>query len=205
MNEHDLTQDQREALQEVTNIGMGQAGAALANLLGTFVALSIPRIHLLQASELGDALRNMVGHSGEVTAVRQSFQSDISGEAIVIYGPSGCQELWDLMGYDQSQGDRVAERELLFDVANVLIGACVCSVFEILGRTLNFSPPSLIGEKVPVDYLLQKGTLSWGMALLVEVNFSLEDRQFTAHLVTLMAEASIPQMKFALDSFVESL
>ena len=207
MNEHELTQDQREALQEVTNIGMGQAGAALANLLGTFVALSIPRIHLLQAAELGDALRNMVGHNGEVTAVRQSFQSDISGEAIVIYGPAGCRELWDLMGYDQTQDDRdtVAERELLFDVANVLIGACVCSVFEILGRTLNFSRPTLIGEKVPVDYLLQKGTLPWGMALLVEVNFSLENRQFTAHLVTLMAEESIPQMKFALDSFVESL
>jgi len=207
MSEIQLTQDQRDALQEVTNIGMGQAGAALADLLGAFVTLSVPRIQLVEVSELGKSLRTMVGDHREVTAVRQSFQSDISGEAVVIYGPNGCKELWDLMGYEQdaSEEESRAERELLFDVANVLIGACVCSVFELLGRSLSFSQPSLIGQNVPIDYLLQRETLPWGMALLVEVNFSLENRQFTAHLVTLMAETSIQPLKDALDHFVENL
>jgi len=207
MNNLQLTDDQREALQEVTNIGMGQAGAALAALLDTFVTLSVPRIQLVEVAELSKSLRVMVHDAQDVTAVRQSFQSDISGEAIVIYGPEGCRELWDLMGYEPSDDapGTSTERELLFDVANVLVGACVCSVFELLGRSLSFSRPTLIGEKVPLDYLLQQGTLPWGMALLVEVNFSLEKRQFTAHLVTLMAEDSIRQMKAALDHFVANL
>ncbi len=207
MSDFQLTEDQRDALQEVTNIGMGQAGAALAALLDTFVVLSIPRIQFVQVTELGKALRTMVTENVEITAVRQSFQSDIRGEAIIIYGPDGCKQLWDLMGYEQiaAEGNISTERELLFEVANVLIGACVCSVFEQLGRSLSFSFPTLIGEKIPIDYLLQQNALSWSMALLVEVNFSLKDRQFTAHLVTLMAEDSIEQMKMALDHFVANL
>ena len=32
-----LSEDQRDALQELTNIGMGQAGASVAAVLGEFV------------------------------------------------------------------------------------------------------------------------------------------------------------------------
>ena len=37
-----LTEEQRDCLQEVTNVAMGQAGDNLARLLDTFVILSIP-------------------------------------------------------------------------------------------------------------------------------------------------------------------
>ena len=39
-----LSQDQKDALQEIANIGMGQAGASIARVLDEFVQLSIPRI-----------------------------------------------------------------------------------------------------------------------------------------------------------------
>ncbi|MFZ5511777.1 MAG: chemotaxis protein CheC [Pseudomonadota bacterium] len=201
-----LSEDQRDALQEVANIGMGQAGSALAQLLDTFVALSVPRIQLVRVTELGKALADMVDSASPVTAVRQSFQCDIRGEAIVIYGREGTSQLWDLMGYEATdEPDAAAERELLVDVANVLVGACICNVFEQLGRSLSFSKPTVIGENVPVEYLLQPSALSWKVALLVEVNFSLRDRQFTSHLLTLMPEESIQQMKRALDHFLANL
>ena len=202
-----LTQDQRDALQEVANIGMGQAGAALADVLDTMVTLSVPRIQVLDVSGLAEALAAMVGGSQEVTAVRQSFWCDIRGEAIVVYGRAGCKDLWDLMGYDQGDQsqDAAAERELLFDVANVLVGACFCSVFEQLGRSLSFSPPSLIAANVPIESVLQPSSLPWRAALLVEVNFRLENREFTCHLLMLMPEDSIEQMKRALDHFLANL
>jgi len=40
----DLNEDQRDALQEIANIGMGQAGSSIAKVWGEFVHLSIPRI-----------------------------------------------------------------------------------------------------------------------------------------------------------------
>ena len=39
---------QRDALAELVDIGMGQAGDRLARLLDTFIQLSIPRIALVR-------------------------------------------------------------------------------------------------------------------------------------------------------------
>src|SRR5471032_3253539 len=100
MTKRDLTELQRDALQEITNVGMGRAGAALAQLLGTFVTLSVPRVQLVGVEELIAVLRD-ADHGGSATPlVRQAFQSDISGEAVVFFGPDGRSELRELMGYD---------------------------------------------------------------------------------------------------------
>jgi chemotaxis protein CheC len=207
MSEIELTADQRDALQEVANIGMGQAGAALASLLETFVNLSVPRIRVVQVTDIREALRATVDHQGAITAVRQSFQCAIRGEAIVVYSRGDGATLWDLMGYEQADGKlgAAAERELLFEVANLLMGACICSVFEQLGHDLSFSRPSIIIDGVPLDYMLPSGSLPWTVALLLEVKFSLEHRQFTAHLLMLMPEESIDQMKHSLDNFLALL
>ena len=95
-----LTPDQTDALQEVTNIAMGQAGSSLANILGVFVNLSVPRIRVLDAASIGAAISDMVGRDKEITAARQSFHGTMRGEALVIYDQEGCMDLADLMGYD---------------------------------------------------------------------------------------------------------
>ena len=207
MSDLDLTPDQHDALQEMANIGMGQAGEALARLLDTFVNLSVPRIEVADVSHLGQALNGMAGGDDEITAVRQSFRCDIRGEAIVVFGRAGCTGLWDLMGYERREqaADAAVERELLFDVANVLVGACLCGIFEQLGRSLSFSPPSMMGAKVPIQRLLDPSSLPWRVALMMQVDFRLEGRQFTSHLLVLMPEDSIGLMKRALDHFLSSL
>jgi chemotaxis protein CheC len=207
MSDLQLSRDQLDALQEVANIGMGQAGAALAGVLDTYVNLSVPRIQVIKISNLGGTLLSMVGGDPDVTAVRQSFRSEMRGEAVVIFGQGGCSALWDLMGYDQADqaSGPGGGREVLLDVANILAGACIRSVFEQLGHSLTFSPPSLIAEHIPIERLLRPGTLPWEIALLVEVNFRMETRQFICHLLMLMPEESIEQMKRALDHFLANL
>lgn len=47
-----LTTDQEEALQEIANIGMGQAGASIVRVLDEFVHLSVPRIVILSPEQM---------------------------------------------------------------------------------------------------------------------------------------------------------
>lgn len=204
-----LTEDQRDAMQEITNIAMGQAGSLLATLLGTFVNLSVPRINVLALSEVAGAIGSMVGRDIEITAVRQSFHGYLRGEAIVIYGQDGCKELGDLMGYDEVL-DRTDEIELLLDVSNILVGAClggiidqIKSITEAQGAgELSFSAPSLMAEGVPAEVLINPDKLTWTHALLMEVNFTLEGRDFISHLCMLMPEHSIEKMRNILDEFI---
>jgi chemotaxis protein CheC len=205
-----LSEDQRDALQEITNIAMGQAASSLANLLDTFVNLSVPRINVVGVEKLPSAISQLVGRETDVTAVRQSFQGYLRGEAIVIYGNDGCKELGDLMGYDEEL-DRSAELELLLDVSNVLVGACLGGMIEQLkgvgennSGELSFSAPSMMAENVPADAVINVSKLTWTHALLMEVNFSLESHDFISHLIMLMPEQAIDKMRGILDEFIAS-
>ena len=208
MPESVFTAEQRDALQEIANLAIGRAAARLALLLGRFIELSVPRVRVVKAADAGDALREMTGIHENVTAVRQGFRSDIKGEAIVLCRSAGVARLMSLM--DRTFGDGVyggmaTPDELMFDVANVLMGACVASILDELGRKPVFFPPGLLGANVSFDDVFQPNVLAWSVALLLEVNFGLEDHAFRAHFVMLMAEDSIRLMGDALDALLSAL
>jgi chemotaxis protein CheC len=207
MSEPVLTEDRRDALQEVANLAMGQAATRLGRLLDTFIELSVPRVQVVEVSEAAEALRKMTGIQEAVSAVRQGFRSDIKGEALVICRSGSIDQLCALVNdpYPRSAYEKVSQQEVIFDVANVLIGACVSCILEQLGRTPVFSAPGLLGESMSLEDVFQPGLLGWEVALLVEVNFALEDQSFRAHLVMLMAEESIVHMNDALDALLSSL
>lgn len=207
MSEPVLNEDRRDALQEVANLAMGQAATRLARLLDAFIELSVPRVKMVAVSEAAQALREMTGIEDTVSAVRQGFRSDIKGEALVICRSDSIEQLCSLVSdpYARSTYETVSQNELVFDVANVLTGACVSCILDQLGRTPVFSAPGLLGEAMTLDDVFQPGVLQWEVALLVEVNFALEDQSFRAHLVMLMAEESIRHMNEALDALLSSL
>ncbi|HTH75484.1 chemotaxis protein CheC [Trinickia sp.] len=207
MRENVFTEEQRDALQEIANLAMGQAATRLARLLDTFIELSVPRVRVVRAEDAARTLREMTGIDESVTAVRQGFRSDIKGEALVICRSSEAGALCSLVNdpYVHSAYDSVSQSELMFDVANVLTGACVSCILNQLDRTPIFSPPGLLGEKISLEDVFQSDVLAWKTALLLEVNFALEDQTFRAHLVMLMAEESIRRMNDALDALLSSL
>jgi chemotaxis protein CheC len=198
-----LSEEQRDALQEITNVGMGQAAASIAAILGEFVQLSVPRILILRPALIGPALARMVG-PGPVSAVRQGFHGELRGEVLIIYGADHCRELAGLMGYDTAL-DEATERELLLDVSNVLAGACLGGIAAQLKTEIGFSPPSLMADRAPVSELLSGAAIATPCALFVEVNFRLERRAFASHLVLLMPEEELLVIRAALDRFLESL
>lgn len=112
-------------------------------------------------------------------------------------------DLADLMGYD-GQLDAAAEREILLDVSNVQVGACLGGIADLLEASLTYSAPSIMAERIPVDRLIDPKKMTWNYALLVEVNFTLEERNFTSHMTFLMPEESIQSMGEALDKFMEN-
>ncbi|MBN3786259.1 chemotaxis protein CheC [Burkholderia sp. Ac-20353] len=221
MPESVFTAEQRDALQEIANLAMGRAAARLALLLGRFIELSVPRVRIVNAADAGNALREMTGIHENVTAVRQGFRSDIKGEALVLCRSAGVARLVSLVdrafgdgawgaraaddGDPAARGEIASHDELVFDVANVLIGACVASILDELGRTPVFFPPGLLGADMSFDDVFQPTVLAWSVALLLEVNFGLEGDGFRAHFVMLMAEDSIRLMGDALDALLSAL
>lgn len=206
-----LTEDQRDCLQEVVNVAMGQAGDSLARFLEVFINLSVPRIRLVERNALGDELETLVGGAGAtVSGVSQGFYhvddgQGIRGEAIVVFTDSSFKELADLLAYEESELNEEGERELLLDVTNVLNGACLNGIGEQIEMELAYSPPSILGQHIPIRNLLANDKLGWDHALLVEISYTLEDRQFNCTMFLLMPGESILVVKSALDQLLEDL
>jgi chemotaxis protein CheC len=178
---------------------MGQAGDSLARLFDTFIQLSIPRIELVQPRDVAKAITALVGEPGPVITVRQAFSSRIRGEALAIYPAGGCDALADLVGYPDASSD-----ELLLEISNILIGACVGAVASQFSLDLCFSPPSILGRS-SVGELFDTRELPWSRALIAEVNFRVTDRAFCCHLLTFWPDASLHVLMHAVDEFLAAL
>jgi chemotaxis protein CheC len=191
--------ERQDALAELVNIGMGRAGNSLARLFDTFIQLSIPRLELVEPARVSEAIAAMVGTSGPVVAVRQAFSSRIRGEALAIYSVDGCDMLADLVKYPDVTSD-----ELLLEISNILVGACVGALAAQFSLELCFSPPSILGHMALSD-LLDPGHLPWDRALVAEVNFRIVERAFCCHLLTFWPDESISVLLRSVDAFLAQL
>ena len=205
-----MTEDQRDCMQEIVNVAMGQAGESLACLLEVFVQLGVPRINLVASDDITPQLKQMIGErDNKVTAVRQAFfrnkgKLDIQGEALLVYSDSSLAELAELMSYEEEESVN-AELELLLDVSNILNGACLTGIAEQLDSDFGYSPPSLIGTHVNTEQILSTDQLSWDEALMIEVTYRLENRDFKCNLMFLMTGQSIEKLLLAIDEFLDEL
>ncbi|MGN6667926.1 MAG: chemotaxis protein CheC [Trinickia sp.] len=209
MSEPILTEDQRDALQEIANIGMGQAGARLAALLGRFVHLSVPRIRMVDTDTLPSAVRDMLDFTEPVTALRQSFRCEIAGEAISLFDSRSANHMKFVFRSDdppvEDREEDMSDAEVLSDVANLIAGACLTGLFEQLGQLPTFTPPRLIGVQLDLEEVLHPSKLPWDRALLLEVNLQTEDGVFGSHLLTLMTAKAVQSLVTALDGFLANL
>lgn len=104
------------------------------------------------------------------------------------------------MGYDETLNAK-AEQELLLDVSNILVGAILNGVTNTLVIPHR---PSWQSAHFYIKSSPRK--MYTGLtAALMEVNYSLKDRNFRSHLLLFMAEEAIEALRKAVDNFVESL
>ncbi|MDH4275474.1 MAG: chemotaxis protein CheX [Gammaproteobacteria bacterium] len=190
-----LQEEERDALQELMNLATGRAGDALARVLKTFVQLSVPHVRLVPVYAADSAIKDAVQMPGEFSAARQSFHGGIDGEAIVIFDERGCQNLWDLLGHETPPSDSATRNELLMEVANILVGALVCSLGEQLGAEVQFTAPSFLAQGSDLGDLLVAKNLEWAYSLLIKIAFSVEGREFYSNVIVMFTEETVTKLR----------
>jgi chemotaxis protein CheC len=199
-----LSEDKRDALQEIVNIGMGAAGAALAEVLGAFVELSVPRIDVLERKRVPMLLNTGSWSESELEAVRQPFFGGIIGESLMLFDGAEPAHLADLVGY-AGPPSREEQQELLLDLANVVIGACVNGIAEPLEEVVSFAPPSRIGGRPDACAFVLEDQSEGRDALVINVDFKLEERRFRSRVLVFLSEPSLVRIDHAVHRFLDGL
>ena len=185
-----LSPELRDCYQEVANVAMGRAGDLLARLLNVFVQLPIPNVNFIEVSELSMALK-AVEASESTSGICQGFISaGISGEALLIINDSSFKDVASLMNYQYDE-DEGTELELLMDLANVLIGACLKGISEQLDIAFSQGHPVVLGQHRKISELIANNTSKWKKTLAIEISYSIENYPIKCDLLLLFTEQSM--------------
>jgi chemotaxis protein CheY-P-specific phosphatase CheC/FixJ family two-component response regulator len=185
-----LSPELRDCYQEVANVAMGRAGDLLARLLNVFVQLPIPNVNFIEVSELSMALK-AVEASESTSGICQGFISaGISGEALLIINDSSFKDVASLMNYQYDE-DEGTELELLMDLANVLIGACLKGISEQLDIVFSQGHPVVLGQHRKISELIANNANKWKKTLAIEISYSIENYPIKCDLLLLFTEQSM--------------
>lgn len=187
-----LSEEQRDALQELMNISMGRAANALARLIGAKVTLSIPKIVAVTPLQFSQMLQD---DNGWYT--RQSFLGGIRGEVLTILSKSGCDSIGNLMDYDIPL-NKDALSELLLELANILAGACLSGFAEQLELNAKLSMPTLFFPSSQTN-----SQLHWASTLMMEVEFKVEASQFDSKVIICLEEIAVDTLLQAINRLLE--
>lgn len=180
--------DFSDAIREVVNIAMGEAGSYLSDMMGTFVGLPVPKVINAPFYSLPDSLP--WDDSVELSATSHGFKGrGIAGEGVLLMPTRELEKLRDWLGTDQIPS-RDPLTGTLDDVSELLLGACLSGISHQLDLPFNHSFPALLGHNQKAVDLLGCQNKAENV-LGIGINYRLQDPPISCYLQLLMTEDSI--------------
>jgi chemotaxis protein CheC len=190
-----LTAIQEDALVELLNIGFGRAASSLSQLTGHRVLLEVPEVTIHPVEEVPIALGRVITEN--VASVHQIFSGPVSGDALLMIDQTGAGMLKELLTNEPALPLAVdaSAREVITEVGNILLNACLGTFGNLLNVQVAFSVPHLTLESVgAILESLRVNHEGVRYALVVHAGFKLRDAQVRGYLVIVLSVASLDRL-----------
>lgn len=199
----ELTDQQRDALTELINIGYGRAAAALSELTGYRITLEVPQVSMHDIDQIAPALERVI--SIDVASVNQLFSGPISGNAMLLMDEESALMLSRLLIDERSaprQFDSSA-RETITEVGNILLNACLGVFGNLLSVQVTFAVPRLSVDSVRRVFEIAAGesteVLRYG--LMIHTRFYVKAGDVSGYLVIILGIASLDRLLRELETW----
>ncbi len=132
-----------DVLKEIGNIGAGNATTALAQMLNTKVDMKVPKVALLEFSQVGEAIG---GEEQIMIGIYQVVEGDISGSIMFLLEERSARILVSkLMGAYEAHSDTFTEMEIsaLKEIGNIITGSYLSSLSMLTNLKIISSIPDI--------------------------------------------------------------
>lgn len=199
-----LSEEQKDTLTELINIAFSRTAAALSDLTSQRVSLNVPEIAIQSIEELPETLSRFV--IGDVASVHQIFTGPVSGDAMLMLNYDGANQLIDLLtGAESGNGPiNASGKEVLTEVGNILLNACLGMFGNLLKVHVTFSAPRLHLESLNVmldTLVVAQEELRY--ALVIYTTFNIKQSVVTGCLVIVLGVASLGRLIHAVEDWAE--
>ncbi len=190
-----LTEQQTDALGEFINIAFSRTASSLSEITGQRVLLDVPQVEIYPIEDVAAQLSRFL--PGEVASIHQPFDGAIAGDAFLILNYEGAVRLTDLLtdnNVSQPQLDESA-REVLTEVGNILLNACLGMFGNVLQVRVNFFVPNLHLESLEeLINFVKKERDGLRYAIIVYTSFRIRESAVTGYLVMVLSVVSLKRL-----------
>lgn len=190
-----LTGRQADALTELVNIAFGLTASKLSEISGHRVLLEAPTIAIRPLDALATELGLFVGD--EVATVHQVFTGPVSGDAILFLDHQDAVQLSNLLveANLRSQSFDSSAREILTEVGNMLLTACLSVFGNLLQVHVTFSMPRLRLDSL--EHFLTSisiGDVELRYAVVITASFIIRDQGVAGRIVIVLGVSSLERL-----------
>jgi chemotaxis protein CheC len=166
------------------------------------VLLEVPHVAIHPADQLNTSLGEFM--TGDVASVHQEFGGPVGGDAMLILDPVAAATLKELLTSEPALPLALdaSAREVLTEVGNILLNACLGTFGNLLKVQVSFSVPHLSIENVGAileSLLVSHQGIRY--ALVVHAGFRLRDTQVTGYMMIVLSVASLDRLIRAVEDW----
>ena len=137
--EETLTDEQKDAIGEISNISMGTAATTLSTLLNQTVNITTPKVTYMNWQELADS------YDKPCVFLQISYTSGLEGNNVLVLKERDVKIITDLMmgGPGSVSDEPIGELHLsaIGEAMNQMMGSAATSMSSMLGKKIDISPP----------------------------------------------------------------
>ena len=196
-----LSDLERDALAELSNIAMAKAANSLRQMIQNEVLLSVPSVEILTSA----AATQLVAKpdNPKLVAVRQDFAGAFSGRAMLIFPERNSLELVRaVVGRQLPLEDIVdLEDEALAETGNIILNSWVATIANLLKSGLRMSLPIVIRGDSNQMFESANSTL----VLFLHIKFEIRQKEIGGYVALLMDIPSLHELRLLIAGFVKSI
>lgn len=196
-----LNEEQRDCLQELTNVAIGAAAESLAELTHHFVNLPIPLIRFVDTSQLLSSFKEI-----EITAPSSLIKQHCSVgqldfETLVLVSEENINQLAKCMNAENgsdvlADGNQDLIVESLF---NTITGTYFERISEMFEQPVMKESIDVIGRHLVPKSIDMHSIIDTEKTVAVEIYYHTENHPFSCHLMVLFPESAVSVLAGSLD------
>lgn len=199
----ELTDAQRDSLTELINIGYGRAAGVLSELTGYRISLEVPKVTIHTIEAIGPMLGEVL--VSPVASVNQVFSGPISGNALLVLDEPSAMVMTHLLSDEKARSQEFDSnaREIITEVGNILLNACLGVFGNLLQVQVTFSVPRLTFEHVTkaISLVAEQSQEKLRYGLMVHTRFHVKSADVTGYLVIVLGVSSFDRLLIELKNW----
>lgn len=191
-----------DLLNEIFNLGVGNAASSLSQMVKQEIKLSVPELSFLSIGQLA----NTLGKDSLLSSVSQKVEGPFSAQSIVIFPDSDSLEIVRrLLGENISdEGLAELQNEAMSEIGNIVLNACMGSLSQSFGSAFNIDLPEF-ERSTPVDLIQRRQLDNESLILFIRIELTLSESKITGYLAFLMGVESFSKLHAILKKTLSGL